>query len=235
MINHDNSEYTIQLEEIMRGLLKTDWEHVLNRDEIIQASSMVFDFPLDSISQPALFAVGFCLHFRFREIAVTPYSRWKAYLEEYCYNNAGFINDIIESAAKSADIFGNIDLSEDYQRITKHERQSENISESQQNTDSKDTSSVTAVNSTFPQATLNGLDYASGSDQTETANTSAYTMDTTAKNNNTENLNEGENTTRRTSGISGLSSGDIYESAMRVYPKMNILWQSMSYLFFSVL
>lgn len=235
MINHDNSEYTIQLEEIMRGLIKTDWEHTLSRDEVVQASSLIFDFPLDSVQQPELLAIGFCLHFRFREIAVTPYSRWKAYLEEYCYNNAGFINDVIDAAGKETALFGNTDVSEEYQRNATHERQSENTSESQQTTDSSDTSNVTAVNSTFPQATLNSLDYASGSDQTETQNASNYTMNTSAKNNNAENLNEGENTTRRTFGISGMSSGEMYESAMKVYPKMNLLWQSMSYLFFSVL
>ena len=63
MINHELPQYTVTLEMVMQGLIQSSVEDVLTRDQIVEASAKLFDFPIDLTDEDrAAFTVGFCKH-----------------------------------------------------------------------------------------------------------------------------------------------------------------------------
>ena len=235
MINHELPQYTVTLEMVMQGLIQSDVEDVLTRDQIVEASAKLFDFPINLTDEDrAAFTIGFCKHFRWRELAVTPFARWKTYLEEFCDNNADFIRSILAEARRDASLFGTVDMVEERDKARSYDRDRTSSTDSLQINDNSDHSTVTSVTSTFPQATLAGRDYASNSDQSETENRADYQLSTTADSDEKEKLNEGENETVTRQGFNGVLSGDVYASALKVFPKLSLLWRQMSYLFYSI-
>lgn len=271
MINHSLPQYTITIDYIIRGLLHTDFEHTLTDAEIKEALPLLFNFNYGDFNERSFFEYAFVRHFLYREIAVTPYERWKNYLEEFCYSNSKYIESICKTALKDVDLLTTIDYYESGANTYKRNESVDNTSNlnsktnstsniknygettGTQTTNTTNESNTTEIQSTFPQATLNSMDYASGSNQrnaddtTDTTTTSNDTTNDTSESNvNTDStsdtkantardISDKSDTTLTRRGREGVSyaslMGEFYQSG---YPIMRKLFEEASYLFFSI-
>lgn len=240
MINHDLPDYTITIDYIIRGLLNTDFEHTITYDEIQKVRPLLFtfDYPL-SDKYKFFFESAFIMHFMYREIAVTPLSRWKTYLMEYCFNNSAYIESVLQTAEEKVNYLKPFTYHEE--SLSDRNIEDQQTSQSDTTTDStgtnKNNDKTTQITSTFPQATLGNYDYASGSLEDESINQSETENNSKISGRN-ENTRTGKDTNRLTIDKEGNTSKS-YGELMREFYLYNTtitgkLWSSMSYLFFSV-
>lgn len=224
MINHSLPQYTITIDYIIRGLLNTDFEHTLTDSEIKEALPLIFDFDYGIDSQYKMFfEYSFIRHYLFREIAVTPFERWKQYLQEFCYANYKYIESICKSAQKEIEPLISFNYTEDGTSNRKLSEASDSTGTNERTGDS------TEVNSAFPQATLNEMDYASGSTQVQTSDSGKNTMQ--AKRDTEDDYT---NHIER-KGNQGLSVSEMLKSFyLNGFPLMSVLYKSANYLFFSI-
>lgn len=166
MINHSLPQYTITIDYIIRGLLHTDFEHTLTDAEIKEALPLIFDFDYGIDTQYKMFfEYSFIRHYLFREIAVTPLERWKQYLQEFCFANYKYIEVVCKAAQTDFNPLVTFSYAEDGVSNRKTNEQSNSTGNTENET--TNTGAGQEVNSAFPQATLNDMDYASGATQSE--------------------------------------------------------------------
>lgn len=224
MINHSLPQYTITIDYIIRGLLHTDFEHTLTDAEIKEALPLIFDFDYGIDTQYKMFfEYSFIRHYLFREIAVTPFERWKQYLQEFCYANYKYIETICKTAEYEFNPLISFDYTEDGTSKRKLNETSDSTGKNER------TGNSTEVNSAFPQATLNEMDYASGSTQVQTSDSGKNTMQ--AKRDTEDDYT---NHIER-KGNQGTNISDLMKSFyLNGFPLMLALYKSANYLFFSI-
>lgn len=240
MIDHDLPQYTITIDYVLRGLLKTDFEHTLTMEEIQKARPLLFDFDYGiSDEQRIFFETSFLLHFMYREIAVTPLQRWKQYLMEYCFTNYAYIESVMETAKEKVNYLKPFNYDENSTSDRTIKDTQENVGNGTMKVNGKTVSNdnETQITSAFPQATLNDMDYASGSSETETSGT-VNTDNATESNSSQLNKRDGSDVNVLTIHKEGNTSKS-YGEIMKEFYLYNTtitgkIWSSMAYLFFSV-
>lgn len=232
MINHSLPQYTITIDYIIRGLLNTDFEHTLTDAEIKEALPLIFDFDYGIDSQYKMFfEYSFIRHYLFREIAVTPLERWKQYLQEFCFANYKYIEVVCKAAQTNFNPLETFSYTEDGVSNRKTNEQSNSTGNTNNKTTNKGTGKE--VNSAFPQATLNDMDYASGATQTEN-NDSSQSSGTNKINAKRDTKDDYTNHIER-KGNQGISVSELLKSFyLNGFPLMSALYKSANYLFFSV-
>lgn len=232
MINHSLPQYTITIDYIIRGLLNTDFEHTLTDKEIKEALPLIFDFDYGIDTQYKMFfEYSFIRHYLFREIAVTPLERWKQYLQEFCYANYKYIDVVCKAAQTDFNPLETFSYTEDGVSNRKTNEQSNSTGNTENET--TNTGAGQEVNSAFPQATLNDMDYASGATQTEN-NDHSQSSGTNTINAERDATDDYTNHIER-KGNQGISVSELLKSFyLNGFPLMSALYKSANYLFFSV-
>ena len=244
MINHSLPQYTITIDYIIRGLLNTDFEHTLTDAEIKEALPLIFDFDYGIDSQYKMFfEYSFIRHYLFREIAVTPFERWKQYLQEFCYANYKYIEVVCKAAQTDFNPLETFSYTEDGVSNRKTNEQSNSTGNTENETTNTGAGQEvnSEVNSAFPQATLNDMDYASGATQSERQSERQSESNDHSQSSGTNTINAERDATDdytnhiERKGNQGVSYSDLLSGFYRnSLPLMWKLYHSAAYLFFSV-
>ena len=245
MINHDEAQYTILLSDVVRGFSMLDFDKPITDTEIEIAIPKIFNFnyPFDSDNKE-VFEYAFILNFLDRELCTTPIIKWQLALHRWLVVNGKKWNKLLNAEkiavdwSKPVNITEKGNLKEDINFSNSATMESTN-KETNQTKNSTNTETVN-IGSEFPQATLNGKDYANDSSQgtSESTDNTDYTGTNTSdgtSNTRGENSKVNDNTVTRT-GNNGTDYGLLYNNYKdSVNSVLEDMFSSMSELFYSIL
>ena len=220
------SKYTTQVRWIIQQAAQSPFEPITKQIEIACPKIFNFDFPIWDEAYKPILEKKILMHYFNKEIGFETVGLWKFYLNERLNLIMPYYNKLYVTTVQDYDFLSDTNLTE---TVTASKNQGENAKyegnttqeiNSSENTSGTDnsTSSQTgkSLSSELPQATLNGLDYGTESNETENNDTSEFTTNRDVTGNSTQTTgqtstntlsrDESENRTTTRKGASGARS-----------------------------
>lgn len=227
MINHEEAQYTIRVIDIIQGLNEIDMYSPITDEQIKRARQKIFyfDYPMAQENKDIL-ETNFLWHFLQREISTTPLVNWLYYVRDCFQTNATKWEKLL-NAEKI-----NFEWDKPYNMVEASDYTGDSTGRATNtgNQSNKTDSQGQTVGSNFPQATLNGRDYATtgNTDKTSVESEASSTGETTS-NAHVENTN---NVVKKGS-VSDISQ--LYKNYRdSVYSVLNTIYDDMSILFYAI-
>lgn len=197
------SRYTTQLKFLVEYYTpELEGERMKNRINSSLPKIFDFDYPIWDESYKEVLERKIVMRYLMKEICITPVEVWKLFLEERLNSIMPYYIERYKTVQKEFDWLIDMENTDEYNSNSKREDVVNNVSR-ETSSNSSNTNSTTIL-SDMPQSTLNGMDYASNSQQDEGAIDSEISRnlngDTTATN------KQDESNKRVRKGLSGSRS-----------------------------
>ena len=244
MISHDESQYTILLELIVRTWNNLDEVAPITEANINTARGKLFDYEYGlSAANRQVFETTFLYHYLYREISETPIERWKMKVRQYLLLKGSTWETLLNSTKLDIDWQNPYNIKETGKRTDKgtYSNNTELDGSTFGTTEGTTTSSTSGkeLGSKFPQATLNAKDYGAQSTQQESSGSGTDNTTTSGTNQQTSNASGSNSSTSDNTVTRVGNDGKDYSQLLLSYRSTvrNVLEEmlaDMEYLFYSI-